>query len=152
VFLIFIHRCSADHPPPSSTSIADKENAISGASRRDASSVQLPQAAAASVRVSSSSSRATWPSVWSSIETESGEENRTEEERGVEGGGGGGGARSAMWWAAEVALQYQSQIAPPPHSPHLTHHKSHPTRTPRTSRMKQVKRRLASGRSLLLEE
>ena len=37
-----------------------------------------------------------------------------------------------------------------PHTSHLTPHTSHPT--PHTLRMKQVKRRLASGRSLLLEE
>jgi hypothetical protein len=187
-------RCSADSDNTSEGFYpAGKENRnikSSWASAADASAstseVVAAAAAAAAVRPSTSSSRVSWPSVWSSLEEETSDLQSGAAETDLEAEGQV--VKSALWWAAEVTLtscvtrhtshvtRHTSHVIPhtshlTPHSSHLTPQTSHVTRhTPHVARhtshttrrtshvtrhpshVQKVKRRLASGRSLLLED
>jgi hypothetical protein len=107
----------------------DGKVASSAASSSLLSSTAAAAAAASAYRTSASSLRLSWPSVWSSLdeETASAVDSSEKDEGGL-------GGKSALWWAAEVGMY------------------CHAGEEQRLTRDFQVKRRLASGRSLLLEE
>ena len=97
-----------------SSGAEDKENFghVQGNDVAAAAPPLLEAAAAGGRELSLSSSRVSWPSVWSSIDGEKDESMEGHDGEGGAGGAGGagGGGKSALWWAAEVMRCHDMHI------------------------------------------